>query len=70
MEISFYCNVKFQSNLQLSLRQNLQVYLDFFQQVVRMCNLGITFFANLQKNLLSPLGAYSIREFRTPGQRI
>ena len=69
-KILFYCKVKFENNLQLSLRQISQVYLDFFQQVVRMCNLGITFFANLQKNLLSPLGAYSVREFRSPGQRI
>ena len=27
----------------------------------------VVFFANLQKNLLSPLGAYSICEFRSPG---
>ena len=53
MKFLFHRNVKFHNNLQLSLRPNLQVYLDFFQQVVRMYNLGIFFRKFAKKVLLS-----------------
>ena len=67
-KILFYCKVKFENNLQLSLRQISQVYLDFFQQVVRMCNLGITFFANLQKIYCPHWGPIPFANLGLPGR--